>query len=204
MSLVVLPLTRVNVTRVVAVKTQMSALDISNWVLIPGYRFGMQQYIPSLSPSLSAVLHPVSFVPRGLILIIIHCALKQRYQFKEILKRQWYISIINWKIIPFRASCPDPTALCRICQFLHICRFQSHVVYHCTLHPHKNCHLARCRCLGPWGCCTQILPVGLEFVGFIVKLFMWYSIFVFFLFFFFFFFPILFNLFFFVFQLTHN
>lgn len=83
MSQVVLPLTRVKVTRRVAVKTQVSHLDHLNAtkknVLI---RSG--SYIPSHSPSLSTILHPVSFVPGGLILVIIHCTLTARQSIKTI------------------------------------------------------------------------------------------------------------------------
>lgn len=74
MSHVVLPLTRVSVTRVVserrdlasciALELEMQPLQCTN--------------IPSHSPSLSVVPHPISFVPRHLILVIIDCTLTER------------------------------------------------------------------------------------------------------------------------------
>jgi len=74
---VVLPLTRVKVTRRVAVfKTDViSGLFKGN----TGYNSEVvhTSYIPSHSPSLPVVHHPVSFVPRGLILIIIGRTLTQ-------------------------------------------------------------------------------------------------------------------------------
>lgn len=74
MSQVVLPLTRVKVTRGVAVRTQVSPLGSSN-ATTKGYGLYHDPYVPSHSPSLSTVLHPVSFVPGGLTLVIIHCTL---------------------------------------------------------------------------------------------------------------------------------
>lgn len=84
MSPVVLPLTRVNVSRGEAVSKQMLAMVAMGSSVTQCCNSGKRLWrsctpcVPSHSPSLSVVLHPVSFVPRRLILVVIHCTLTQR------------------------------------------------------------------------------------------------------------------------------
>lgn len=65
----------------------------------------------------------------------------------------------DW-IIPFHVSLHASIALCTPHRSLDMCRFPSHDVCNYTPGPHKCCHQARCKYLGPWANCTQILPVG--------------------------------------------
>ncbi len=84
---------------------------------------------------------------------------------KKLFKKS--LPYVNGWIIPFHAFCPDPTALCMKHQFLHIRKFQSHVVCRCTPPPYRSCHPARSRRPDPWACCTRIPPVGLTIHDFV-------------------------------------
>lgn len=82
MSQVVLPLPRVSVTRGVAVKTQILSFRSLHATVVN--MKPCSAYIPSCSPSLSVVLHPISFVPRCLLTLFkIHHTLTKREPITE-------------------------------------------------------------------------------------------------------------------------
>lgn len=133
-------------------------------------------YIPSNSPSFSVVIHPVSFIPRGHILVIIDCTLANRHILTYVLltNQQWMKGQQKWSMIfiwvravdscssiPSRVFCRAAIALCTPERYWNTCGFQPHGVWRWTLHPQKSCHPARCMSRGPWAHWTQTLPVRL-------------------------------------------